>query len=402
LTSVLFLTESFHPVLGGGEQHIRRLGRALAGSGIPATVVTRRGSARWPADETIDGIRVVRVGPAGGSRQGKYGMVPAAINALRRLRARYDVLVVRGTRVLGLPGLIAARALGKGVVLQAEVNGEMTGEVYTWGTAFDRGFARRAIFAGVAARNVLLRDGDAFVAMSRAIRDEFLGAGVPSQKVALIPHGVDTTRFRPATPDEREALRARLGLPVGERIIIYTGRLLRGKGLLNLLAAFREVAAAAPSAHLVIVGAGEGHLSVEEDLRASALAEGLAGRVTFAGRVDAVEDWLRAADVFAFPSVFEALGISLVEAAACGLPAVASRTGGIVDVVEDGRSGLLVTPGDVAALSVALHRLVTDAPRAREMGRAARETAESLFDERVAVDRYRALFSEVAGRAARR
>lgn len=400
MTAVLFLTESFHPVLGGGEQHILRLGRALAGSGMGTAVVTRRGDARWAADETIDGIRVVRVGPAGASRRGKYAMVPAAIAAVRRLCARYDVLVVRGTRVLGLPALLAARALGKGVVLQAEVNGEMTGEVYTWGTAFDRGLARRAVFAGVAARNVLLRDGDAFVAMSRAIRDEFLAAGVPPQKVAHIPHGVDTSRFRPATPDERQALRERLGLPRDGRIIIYTGRLLRGKGLEALITAFRLIAAAEPTAHLVIVGSGEGQsLSVEADLRAAAHADALASRVTFAGRVEAVEDWLRASDVFAFPSMFEALGIALVEAAACGLPAVASRTGGIVDVVEDGRSGMLVPTGDMTALWTALHRLLTDADLGREMGAAARRVALARFDERDAVERYRALFREVAGRA---
>jgi glycosyltransferase involved in cell wall biosynthesis len=400
LTAVLFLTESFHPVLGGGEQHIRRLGRALAGSGTATTVVTRRADARWAADETIDGIRVVRVGPAGASRRGKYAMVPAAIAAVQRLRSRFDVLVVRGTRVLGLPALLAGRALGKGVVLQAEVNGELTGEVYTWGTAFDRGWARRAIFAGVAARNVWLRDGDAFVAMSRAIRDEFLGAGVPPQKVALIPHGVDTARFRPVTADERVALRQRLGLPVDGRIIIYTGRLLRGKGLEALITAFRLIAAAEPSTHLVIVGSGEGQsLSVEDELHAAAQADPLAARVTFAGRVDAVEDWLRASDVFAFPSMFEALGIALVEAAGCGLPAVASRTGGIVDVVEDGRSGILVPTGDMTALWTALHRLVKDAGLAREMGAAARRVALARFDERDAVERYRALFGEVAGRA---
>jgi glycosyltransferase involved in cell wall biosynthesis len=387
-------------VLGGGEQHILRLGRALAGSGMPTTVVTRRGEAGWAADETVDGIRVVRVGHPGPARRGKYAMVPAAVAALRRLRARYDVLVVRGTRVLGLPGLVAARALGKGVVLQAEVNGEMTGEVYTWGTAFDRGFRRRAIFAGVAGRNLLLRDGDAFVAMSRAIHGEFAAAGVPPQKIALIAHGVDTDRFRPATADERTALRRRLGLPVDGRIIIYTGRLLRGKGLEALITAFRLIAAATPSAHLVIVGSGEGQsLSVEADLKVAAEAAALAGRVTFAGRVDAVEDWLRASDVFAFPSIFEALGIALVEAAACGLPAVASRTGGIVDVVEDGRSGVLVPTGDVAALWTALHRLVEDPDLARAMGAAAREVALARFDERDALSRYRALFREVAGRA---
>jgi len=102
--------------------------------------------------------------------------------------------------------------------------------------------------------------------------------------------------------------------------------------------------------------------------------------------------------VFVFPSVFEALGISLVEAAACGLPAVASRTGGIVDVVEDGRSGLLVTPGRASELASALASLVSDASRREAMGDRAREVALTRFDERDAALRYRALFRQVSSR----
>ena len=400
MTAVLFLTESFHPVLGGGEQHVLRLGRALAASGTPPIVVTRRGDPAWPERETLDGIEVVRVGRPGPPRTGKYAMVPAAMGALRALRRRYDVLVVRGTRVLGLPALIAARALGKPVVLQAEINGEMSGEVYTWGTSLDRGWRKQAVFAAVAARNRLMRDADSFVAMSRAIRDEFVAAGAARERVALIPHGVDTARFRPAADGERPALRRELGLPEAGRIIIYTGRLLRGKGLEALLEAFGAVAHEVPEAHLLLVGSGAGQsLSVEDDLRKAAAARSWGARVTFTGRVHDVERWLRASDVFAFPSVFEALGISLVEAAACGLPAVASRTGGIPDVVDEGRSGFLVTPGDTRSLAAALRRLLTDENLSREMGAAARAVAESRFDEGDAVDHYRALFREVAARS---
>jgi glycosyltransferase involved in cell wall biosynthesis len=227
-----------------------------------------------------------------------------------------------------------------------------------------------------------------------------VAAGAPRERVALIPHGVDTARFRPADAAERAALRRELGLPEAGRIIIYTGRLLRGKGLEALLEAFGALAHEVPEAHLVLVGSGAGQsLSVEDDLRQAAAARPWGGRVTFAGRVDDVSRWLRAADVFAFPSVFEALGISLVEAAACGLPAVASRTGGIPDVIDDGRSGFLVPPGDVRSLTAALRRLATDDELARDMGGGARAVALSRFDEADAVDRYRALFREVAARS---
>jgi glycosyltransferase involved in cell wall biosynthesis len=402
LTRVLFLTESFHPVLGGGEKHIRALGKALAASGVAATVVTRRGDAGWPAEEAVDGVRVVRVPPPGPGRSGKYRMVPAALRALWRERATFDVLVVRGTRVLGLPGLVWGRALGKPVVLQAEINGEMSGEAYTWGTRFEGGGVARLVRAAVALRNLLLRDADGFVAMSRAIREEFEAAGVSPTRIAHIAHGVDRTRYRPADPLEKSALRERLGLPESARIVCYTGRLLRGKGLEALVEAFFRVAASDPQAHLLLVGSGEGQaLSVESDLREQVARADLAARVVFAGRVDAVEDYLRACDIFAFPSVYEALGISLVEAAACGLPAVGSRTGGIVDVIEDGESGFLVAPADREALAAALERLLGDEALRRRMGRRAAEIAARKFDFADTVVRYRCLFAEVGRRAAR-
>ena len=395
MTRVLFLAESFHPVLGGGETHVLRLGSALVAGGDAATVITRRGERSWPAEEVVNGIRVVRVPPPGPGRAGKFLMVPAALGAVWRAARRHDLLVVRGTRVLGLPGLVAARATGLGVVMQPETNGELSGEAGTWGKAWGGGAAGRLARALFASRNLWLRDADAFVAMSRAIREEMLAAGIPGERVFVLPHGVDTARFRPAEPAARSALRAGLGLPDGV-LAAWTGRLLRGKGLETLLEAFARLAGDVPDLRLLLVGSGEGQaLSNEEELRRRAGESGLAGRVLFAGRVERVEDALRAADFFVFPSLFEGLGISLVEAAACGLPAVASRTGGIVDVVEDGRSGLLVAPGDPAALADGMRALGTDADRRATMGREARRVALARFDERDGLDRYRAVFREV-------
>jgi glycosyltransferase involved in cell wall biosynthesis len=295
-----------------------------------------------------------------------------------------------------VPGVAAARALGKAVVLQPELNGEASGEVYTWGTALHVPKVRRAVGLAVAARNLLLRDADAFVAMSRAIADEFVGARFAAEKVVLMPHGVDTARFRPASEAEKLALRRELGLDEAAVIVVYTGRLLRGKGLETLVEAFASVAAANPRARLLIVGSGEGQtLSVEPELRDSVGRRGLDGCVSFTGRVDDVARWLRASDVFAFPSQFEALGLSLIEAAACGLSAVGARTGGIVDVIEDGVSGVLFTPGDAAGLAAALGPLVADRRRREEMGAQARRIARARFDVEDSVSRYAALFREL-------
>jgi len=218
-------------------------------------------------------------------------------------------------------------------------------------------------------------------------------AGIPADRIARIPHGVDLERFRPASPAERAALRERLRLPAAATLLTYTGRLLRGKGLDVLLDAFDRLAPRFPAAQLLLVGSGAGQsLSVEDELRARVAASPWGSRVTFTGRVDTVADYLRASDVFVFPSLFEALGISLVEAAACGLPCVASDTGGIVDIVDHERTGLLHTPGDVERLVADVARVLSEPALASRLGAAARARAERELDVKLSLERYRALF----------
>lgn len=394
---VLFLTESFYPVLGGGETHIRQLGSALVLGGADVTVVTRRGRPSWSRADEVDGVRIVRVPPTGQARLGKYLMVGPAFAATLREARRHDVVVVRGTRVLGLPGLLAARLAGCPVVLQPEINGEFSGEAFVWGQrALRGGPLRRALLGAVSGRNFLFRDASAFVAMSRAIEDEALAAGFERERVRLIPHGVDVVRFSPVERTERLRLRVDLGLPAAAQVLVYTGRLLRGKGLGMLLEAFAPVAREHACAHLVLVGAGEEQaLSVESALRARVRGDDLAGRVTFAGRVETVERWLRAADAFVFPSEYEALGISLLEAAACGLPCLGSRTGGIVDVIEDGRSGRLLPAGDAAAWTQAMVEVLGNPAQSERWGTRGREIVVARFCARESAAAYSALFLEL-------
>jgi glycosyltransferase involved in cell wall biosynthesis len=115
--------------------------------------------------------------------------------------------------------------------------------------------------------------------------------------------------------------------------------------------------------------------------------------------VDDVESWLRASDAFAFPSFFEAMPLSVIEAAACGLPCVASAVGGIPDVIEDGVSGWLLPPGDAGALASALPPALDPALGARR-GQAARQRVVERFDFDRNACRYRDLFLELGSRTA--
>jgi len=151
--------------------------------------------------------------------------------------------------------------------------------------------------------------------------------------------------------------------------------------------------------HLVLVGSGSGQvISIEEALRAAAAAPDLSSRVTFTGRVDHVPAYLQASDIFVFPTLDEALGMSAVEAQACGLPAVASRTGGVPDIIEDGTTGVLTPPGDANALATGLRALASDVALRARYAVAARDRAKSRFALDVCVSRYAELFRSIVAR----
>jgi glycosyltransferase involved in cell wall biosynthesis len=115
--------------------------------------------------------------------------------------------------------------------------------------------------------------------------------------------------------------------------------------------------------------------------------------VCFTGAVDRVEDWLRAADLFVFPTENEAFGLSLVEAMACGLPAVTTKVGGLGDYVADGINARVIEPGDVHGLVAAIEALLDDPVLAANLGRAARETVCRRFGLDAVAGRYEQLLS---------
>jgi phosphatidylinositol alpha-1,6-mannosyltransferase len=198
-------------------------------------------------------------------------------------------------------------------------------------------------------------------------------AGLGARKIAVIPPEVDTGRFRPAANDqERGELRRRFGWE-GEVITLFVGRLVPRKGLLDLVEALPEV----PGARLAVAGPGE-----RAEIARAAREAGVRDRVTLLGDVPEAELPLlyRAADLFAGPSRdsfaegdVEGFGIVYLEAAASGIPVLATRTGGVREAVRAGDSAILVPPGDRRALVAAWNRLCADADLRQRLGRAGLE-----------------------------
>jgi glycosyltransferase involved in cell wall biosynthesis len=391
------ITETFHPVRGGGETQARALAAGLVAHRWSVLVLTRRSDASLPSEEVVDGADVRRIPPTGRSRVSKWALLLTALWALWRHRRAYDVILVCGFRILGVPAVAVARLLGKRCVLKADSVGEMSGEYFEAGLA-RHGLSVRAFPLSVLlrARNRLLSRADAFVAISTPLEEELLAAGVESPRIVVIPNSVDVERFRPVEPVEKRSLRTRLGLPEDALIVVYTGRLVSYKGLPMLLAVWRDLVDEASQGAPLLALVGSGGLDIhdcEEDLVRYVEAHALGGQVRFVGEVASVVEYLQAADALVLPSENEAFGLSAVEAMAVGLPVVVSDAGGLVDVVRDGVDGLRFRAGEREELQLALARLVADARLRGRLGEEARRAASTRFAETAVVERYAELLA---------
>lgn len=396
---VCLLLETYWPQVGGGETAGRMLARGLARRGCRVSVLTRRSVPGTPGRERDGDVSVRRLPPGGSGRSRKWALSAPAFGAVLSAHGEFDVLVTLGFRVLGAPVVTAGGLLGLPVVLKAESRGELSGDFFRPG--LDRhGLSLDSVpvRAALDVRNRILRRADAFVAMSSELEREFLGEGVPPGRIERIPNAVDVERFRPADRARRDDLRQELGEPPEARLLVYTGRLVDYKGLPGLIECWPAVRRAHPTARLVLVGeGGSDQAACEEDLRRRVAELGLSDSVRFAGAVADVVPWLQVADGFVFPSTEEAFGLSLLEAMACGLPAVTTPVGGLSDIATPDEDALVVPPDDPDALRDAIGRLVEGGPAVTKLGARARRTVETRFAEGPVLDAWRRLLDRVTG-----
>ena len=216
------------------------------------------------------------------------------------------------------------------------------------------------------------RSATKVVANSGAARGILEQEGLATTSIAVIPNGVDSA----ASPERSPEAATR---PV--RSIITVANLRPEKNHETLLAAASILVREFPALQFQIVGAGPRR----RELEALALARGIERHVTFLGHREDVASLLAGADVFVLPSRSEAFPNGVIEAMAAGLPVVASAVGGLLDLIEDGRTGMLVSPGTPEELAGAVRRLVQDRPFAARLGAAARAhvTQRYSFDRMV-------------------
>jgi L-malate glycosyltransferase len=239
-----------------------------------------------------------------------------------------------------------------------------------------------------------LRLADHIVVNAEAIKRDLLQRGYDAAHLTVIPNGIDCERFR--VPGNGEKVRREWNIPPGVPVVGVLARLLRIKGQDVFLRAAALMAAKKPEVRFVIVGGNNVDREYEDELKRLTAQLGLEGRVVFTGFRTDVPDLLAALSVVVSPSLgLEGLSNSLLESMAAGLPVVATRVGGTPEIVEDGVTGLLVTPGDAEALAGAISKLLVDTTTAKRLGQSARRRVFTRYSLERAVASTERLYGEL-------
>jgi glycosyltransferase involved in cell wall biosynthesis len=360
--------------LGGLERVVLDLVRAGLELGQCAGVACIQQRGILASEVEALGVPVACLGKRSGTRLGTIGQMKSLLRAFQP-----EVVHTHQAGALFYAGA-AARGLRMPLVVHTEHGKHYPGRL--------RSRILGRLSAQFAAR---------YFCVSREIASAVIAHRIAAaRKVRVIPNGIDTARF--ANRGGHTGVRDEFNIPAQAPVIGTVGRLneIKCQGL--LIEALGQIRRAGVDAHLMLVGDGP----MEGALRARAEELGLGAWVHFAGYCAAPERLFHAFDVFALTSRSEGMPLVVLEAAAAGLPVIATRVGGLPDVIDHGRTGMLVEAGDLAALVEGLSDLIANPERARLMGEAGRRRVDSEFTLRAMAQRYEQHYRELlAGSRAR-
>ncbi len=363
----------YHPSLGGLGRQAKVLTERLSREGVDLFVITRYLKDVPDATYSPD-VEVIR---AWSVRPRKYHLpeinlenlltsllfsLSTTIKLLQQ-RNHYEIVHFHGAGLPLIVNLPVLKALRKKVVAKvAAANlgteaGSLRGRYLGLGTILGH----------------MLKWVDAFIATTGEIRDGLLREGIREERIWRIPNFIDLSLYPPS--GSKEAIKRSLGLPEG-RIFVFAGRFVKRKGIEYLLRAWAEVLREAPQGVYLLL-LGDGPLKAEMVSLSRSLA--IEKKTLFLGHVEEVREYLYASDAFVLPSLQEGMPNSLLEAMACSLPVIATRIGGVTDIIEDGVNGILVPPAEVSPLAEAMLRVLSDRDLSVSLASHARRTVEMHF-----------------------
>jgi glycosyltransferase involved in cell wall biosynthesis len=401
---IYWLTEEFFPPqIGGVELMVSYLSQGLAARGLAVRVITRQTEPPSSPAEALGAVDVRRIAPSGQIKGAGWRAVARMLGYLTRLarlllreRHHYDLVIVSGMKIIPLAAVPVCRLLGKRCLIRVEstfelhepLSAQSRGDMRLLGGWLQRSLARL--------QRAALARADRVIAISPEVEQLLQTTAVTPARIVTIPNAVDASRFSPATPAQRRALRTKLGLPEDRTLLLYIGRLSRAKGVDMLVRAAPRLLAHDPKLCLVIVGTGRGSFDdCESELIAFVREQRLGDDVLLKGATDRVPDYLQAADLCIFPSEYEGFGVGLIEALATGTPVISTPVGIARELVMNGETGFTFPPRDENAMITAVETALAARSRWEEIGRRAREAIQPYELESV-VTRYERLCRELS------
>jgi glycosyltransferase involved in cell wall biosynthesis len=369
---ILFHCVYYPPEVGGLESHVAELARGLVESGHEVRVVTSRSLPGVSREEVLDGVRVRRTWFPARNPLGWMAHSLGSLPVTRRWARWADVVHAQAFASV-LPCVLAVRGRGRPVVA-------------TFHTSHFLDRARRRRWRPILSR--LVRWPDHALAASREIARVAMELA-PGTRVEALTNGVDTNRFRAVAPA--------LERPAEERWIVVPRRLFRKNGVEYMIRAMPRIVDEIPGARALLVGDGP----ERSHLEALAAELGVDPVVRFLGRRehDEMPALLSSGELAVFPSLQEATSVAALECMACELPVVASRVGGLPEIVSD-EVGCLVDPADPEVLARTVVELLED-PRLQERGRKARARVVERWSNAHLVARHEAIYGSLLARQGR-
>jgi glycosyltransferase involved in cell wall biosynthesis len=375
---ILMVVRQFFPWVGGTERQAQKLSKKLRQKGVDVKIVTGWWQRDTPQQEVIDTVPVFRnltlwemFGIRGLRKFGGYIYIVSLLYYLWRHRREYDLLHIHMLSYPAFAGVLAGKWLGKKTVVKIANSG--------WGSDIKR-MRENGLVPGSAHMLPIALRGDRMVAVNSRIVDELRESRVESERIAVIPNGVDVNGV---TGKKDYRLN-------GVVTLVFVGRLDPQKGLDVLLPAFQQVRSLRPELCWRLLLIGDGLL--RDELKNVARQLNIAEYVEFCGLVRDVDAHLSQADLFVLPSRSEGMSNALLEAMTLGLPCVATRISGNTDLIQDGENGVLVLSENVDSLAQAFMRLVEDEALRSRLGNAARRTVASRYSLDSIADRYIGLY----------
>jgi glycosyltransferase involved in cell wall biosynthesis len=379
------VTGAYAPETSGASLQCRHLIRALRDR-VDFRVLTTSTDPSLPWNSEVDGVAVRRVTVDPRSRLSKTVAIERMASSFLETASGIDIVHLHGFSQKSVLLTALAKLLGKKIVIKlTSVGHDDPASIRSSGRLLWEAFRRADRYIGVTPR----------------FADGFERTGLDRSRFVFIPNGVDLERFKPASPEVRAEFQHQLGIPTGAPVVLFVGFFSREKNPDVLFEAWRSLFERGIRSTLVLVGATRGTYyeidgGLAERIRQRAAAGGLSDRVIFVESAEHIEQYFRAADLFALPTAREGLPNVLLEAMACGVPPVITRLEGVTDwIVTPGVTGELVPSVDSQAFADAIERLLAAPERREAIAAAARTHVAAQFSMASTADRTFAVYQDL-------